>query len=137
MSRKMGLDLGDVNIGIAFSDPMGMFASGFENYRRRGLELDLDYIVSLIKQKEVDTIVVGLPLNMDGTKGERVEKTYAFCENLSQKTEVPIVYVDERLTTVSAQKLLISADVRREKRKTVVDKIAACIILQSYLDKKS
>ena len=91
----------------------------------------------LIKQKEVDTIVVGLPLNMDGTKGVRVEKTYAFCENLSQKTEVPIVYVDERLTTVSAQKLLISADVRREKRKTVVDKIAACIILQSYLDKKS
>ena len=137
MSRKMGLDLGDVNIGIAFSDPLCMFASGFENYRRRELELDLDYIVDLIKQKDVDTIVVGLPLNMDGTKGERVEKTYAFCEELAKKTKIPIVYVDERLTTVSAQKLLISADVRREKRKTVVDKIAACIILQSYLDKKS
>ena len=74
---------------------------------------------------------------MDGTKGERVEKTYAFCEELAKKTDVPIAYIDERLTTVSAQKLLISADVRREKRKTVVDKIAASIILQSYLDKKS
>ena len=137
MSRKMGLDLGDVNIGIAFSDPLCMFASGFENYRRRGLELDLDYIVSLIKQKDVDTIVVGLPLNMDGTKGIRVEKTYEFCAELAKKTDVPIEYMDERLTTVSAQKLLISADVRREKRKTVVDKIAASIILQSYLDKKS
>lgn len=136
MSRKMGLDLGDVNIGIAFSDPLCMFASGFENYRRRELNLDLDYIVSLVKQKDVDTIVVGLPLNMDGTKGERVQKTYDFCAELAKKTDVPIVYVDERLTTVSAQKLLISADVRREKRKTVVDKIAACIILQSYLDRK-
>ena len=137
MSRKMGLDLGDVNIGIAFSDPLGMFASGFENYRRRGLEIDLDYIARLIKQKDVDTVVVGLPLNMDGTKGVRVEKTYEFCDALSKKTDVPIEFMDERLTTVSAQKLLISADVRREKRKTVVDKIAACIILQSYLDKKA
>ncbi len=137
MARKMGLDLGDVNIGIAFSDPLCMFASGFENYRRRSLDLDLDYIVSLVQQKNVDTIVVGLPLNMDGTKGERVEKTYAFCAELAKKTDVPIEYIDERLTTVSAQKILIAADVRREKRKTVVDKIAASIILQSYLDKKS
>ena len=74
---------------------------------------------------------------MDGTKGERVEKTYAFCAELAKKTSVPIEYIDERLTTVSAQKFLISAGVRREKRKTVVDKIAACIILQSYLDKKA
>lgn len=136
MSRKMGLDLGNVNIGIAFSDPLGMFASGFVNYRRRQLEQDLQYIADLAAEKQVDTIVVGLPKNMDGTDGERVQFTYDFCDELKKFTSIPIVYQDERLTTVSAEKLLISADVRREKRKTVIDEVAASIILQSYLDKK-
>ncbi len=136
MSRKMGLDLGNVNIGIAFSDPLGMFASGFVNYRRRELGQDLQYIADLAAEKQVDTIVVGLPKNMDGTDGERVQFTYDFCDELKKFTSIPIVYQDERLTTVSAEKLLISADVRREKRKTVIDEVAASIILQSYLDKK-
>ncbi len=136
MARKMGLDLGNVNIGIAFSDPMAMFASGFVNYRRRSLEQDLRYIADMAKDKGVDTIVVGLPKNMDGTDGERVQFTYDFCAELKKYTSIPIVYQDERLTTVSAEKLLISADVRREKRKKVIDEVAASIILQNYLDKK-
>lgn len=136
MARKMGLDLGNVNIGIAFSDPMAMFASGFVNYRRRSLEQDLRYIADMAKDKGVDTIVVGLPKNMDGTDGERVQFTYDFCAELQKYTSIPIVYQDERLTTVSAEKLLISADVRREKRKKVIDEVAASIILQNYLDKK-
>ncbi len=136
MPRKMGLDLGDAHIGIAFSDPLCMFASGFENYKRVSLEQDLRYIASLVKEKDVDTIVVGLPKNMDGSSGVRVQFTYDFCGELKKYTSVPIVYQDERLTTVSAEKMLISADVRREKRKQVIDKVAASIILQNYLDKK-
>ncbi len=136
MARKMGLDLGNVNIGIAFSDPLGMFASGFISYRRQNLEQDLKYLADLVAEKDVDTIVVGLPKNMDGTCGERVQFTYDFCEQLQKVTNAKIVYQDERLTTVSAEKLLISADVRREKRKKVIDEVAASIILQNYLDKK-
>lgn len=136
MARKIGLDLGDVNIGIAFSDPLCMFASGFVNYRRQSLEKDLQYIADLVKEKDVDTIVVGLPKNMDGTDGVRVEFTYNFTNELKRYTDVPIVYQDERLSTVSAEKMLISADVSREKRKKVIDKVAASIILQNYLDKK-
>ncbi len=136
MARKIGLDLGDVNIGIAFSDPLCMFASGFVNYRRQSLEKDLQYIADLVKEKDVDTIVVGLPKNMDGTDGTRVEFTYNFTNELKKYTDVPIVYQDERLSTVSAEKMLISADVSREKRKKVIDKVAASIILQNYLDKK-
>ncbi len=136
MPRKMGLDLGDVNIGIAFSDPLCMFASGYDNYRRRDLTTDLDYIAGLIKDKDVDTVVVGLPINMDGTSGPRVQKTREFCEELAKVTDAKIEYMDERLSTVSAQKMLISADVSRENRKKVIDKVAASIILQNYLDKK-
>ena len=136
MARKMGLDLGNVNIGIAFSDPLGMFASGFINYRRQSMEQDLKYLADLIVEKEVDTIVVGLPKNMDGTCGERVQFTYDFCDKLKEYTQAKIVFQDERLTTVSAEKLLISADVRREKRKKVIDEVAASIIRQNYLDKK-
>ncbi|MBQ7977643.1 MAG: Holliday junction resolvase RuvX [Clostridia bacterium] len=136
MARKMGLDLGNVNIGIAFSDPLGMFASGFLNYRRQSLEQDLQYLADLVKEKDVDTIVVGLPKNMDGSDGERVKFTYDFCEKLASSTPAQIVYQDERLSTVSAEKMLIEADVRRDKRKQVIDKVAASIILQNYLDKK-
>lgn len=136
MPRKMGLDLGDVNIGIAFSDPLGMFASGYENYRRKNLNSDLEYIAGLVQDKDVDTIVIGLPINMDGTSGPRAQHTKEFADELSKCVTTKIEFIDERLTTVSAQKLLISADVRREDRKKVVDKVAASIILQSYLDKK-
>ena len=133
--RKIALDYGEKKIGIAYSDIMGIIASGYDTLIRKSLHEDLEAIANVIKEKQADTLVVGLPINMDGTHGERVDKTHAFCEELKKVINIPIVFIDERLTTVSAEKLLISASVRREKRKTVIDKVAAMIILQSYLDK--
>lgn len=134
--RKLGLDFGDARIGLALSDPLGIFASGLETYHRKNLDADLQYIANLIKEKQVDTVVAGLPINMDGSMGPRVEKTKEFCQKLQEVCEVKIEYLDERLTTVAAEKMLIQADVRREDRKKVIDKVAATIILQSFLDRK-
>ena len=134
--RKMGIDYGEVRIGVAFSDLLGIIATGYETYVRKNIETDLQHFKDLVVSQQVDKIIMGLPLNMDGTEGERVEFTYSFCDELKKYTTLPIVYQDERLTTVSAEKLLISADVRREKRKKVIDEVAASIILQNYLDKK-
>ncbi len=135
--RKMALDLGDARIGIAQSDIMGIIANGLETLNRTNLQADLNHIANLVKTNQVDTIVLGLPINMDGSKGERVEKTYQFANELKNvlPSGVKIEYIDERLTTVSAERILLQADVRRDKRKMVIDKMAATIILQSYLDK--
>lgn len=133
--RKMALDVGDVRIGIATSDPMGIIAGAGETYRRTDTDKDFEYFSRYAKEKECDTIVIGLPLNMDGTEGDRVVKTREFAEKLGKFTDLKIVFQDERLSTVSAEKMLIESGVRREKRKNVVDKVAATIILQSYLDR--
>lgn len=132
--RKMALDYGEVRIGIAFSDLLNIIANGYETYTRTELQQDIDYLASLAKEKEVDTIILGLPKNMDGSEGERAEATREFGKLLGEKTNLPIKYLDERLTSVSAEKLLIQADMRREKRKQVIDKLSATIILQNYLD---
>ena len=132
--RKMALDYGEVRIGIAFSDLLNIIANGYETYTRKDLETDLEYLNKLCVEKQVDTIVLGLPINMDGTEGERAEATREFAKKLQEKTNLPIKFLDERLTSVSAEKLLIEADMRREKRKQVIDKISATIILQNYLD---
>lgn len=132
--KTMALDLGERRIGIALSDLMGIIASGLETYERKNVELDCKYISDLISKHNVKEIVVGLPKNMDGTSGDRVNKTYEFCEVLKKYTNEKIVFYDERLTTVAAEKLLIKADVSRQKRKTVIDKLAATIILQDYLN---
>lgn len=134
--RKIALDVGDVRIGVATSDPMGIIAGGYETFTRtKSLNKDLKYLASLIKQKECDTIIIGLPLNMDGSEGDRVRIVRDFAENLKKHTDIEIVYQDERLSTISAEKSLIEGGMRREKRKKVIDKVAATIILQSYLDK--
>ena len=134
--RKMSLDLGDRRIGVATSDLLGLIANPLETYTRSSLKADIEHIAKLVKDHEVDCIVLGLPINMDGTEGERVEKSREFGRILSENIpNVKIDYMDERWTTVSAEKMLIEADVSREKRKTVIDKVAATIILQSYLDK--
>ncbi len=134
--RKIALDIGTVRIGIATSDPMGIIAGGYETYNRtKDMEKDLKYIAELAKSKQCDTFVLGLPLNMDGTEGEKVAEIRDFAEKLSQYTDIKIVFQDERLSTISAQKFLIESGLRREKRKNVVDKVAATIILQSYLDR--
>ena len=136
MKRKVALDIGDVRIGVAVSDMLGITANPRETYVRKGhtLEEDIAYFVKYAKAEDADAFVIGLPLNMDGTEGPRVEVTREFGNALKEASGLDIIYVDERLTTVSAESLLISADVRREKRKTVIDKVAATIILQSYLD---
>ena len=135
--RKMALDYGEVRIGVAFSDLLNIIANGYETYTRRDLDADLNYLTQLAREHEVDEIVMGLPINMDGTEGERVQATRAFGEKLQKVSGLKISYIDERLTSVSAERLLISADVRRENRKKVIDKISATIILQNYLDKLS
>jgi putative Holliday junction resolvase len=134
--RKLALDVGDVRIGFATSDIMGIIASGYETYTRKGAPKDYEYIRDFCKNNQVDTIVIGLPVNMDGTEGDRVTITRQFAEELKEYTgDRKIVFQDERLTTVQAERMLIQGGVRREKRKKVIDKVAATIILQSYLDK--
>lgn len=132
--RKMALDYGEVRIGIAFSDMLNIIANGYETYVRKDLQTDLNYLADLAKQKEADTIILGLPMNMDGSEGERAEATRAFGEALGKISGLNIKYLDERLTSASAERLLIEADMRREKRKQVIDKVSATIILQNYLD---
>jgi len=135
--RVMALDYGEVRIGIAMSDVTRFLASGYENYTRVGLQKDCEHIAEIIKNNNVRLLVIGLPINMNGTKGERVDKTYQFADELSKYVDVKIDYLDERLTSISAEKILISADVSRKKRKDVLDKLSATIILQDYLDANS
>ena len=132
--RVMALDYGDVRIGVALSDVTRFLASGYENYTRVNLETDCKHIAEIISNNNVKVVVLGLPLNMDGSAGVRVEKTKEFAEELKKYTTASIDFLDERLTSVSAEKILISADVSRKKRKQVLDKLSATIILQDYLD---
>ncbi len=134
--RKIALDVGDVRIGIATSDPMGIIASGYETYTKtKSEEKDFTYFSELAKQKLCDTFVLGLPINMDGTEGPRAIMVREFGEKLKKYTDIKVVFQDERLSTVSAEKALIEGGMRREQRKKVIDKVAASIILQSYLDR--
>ena len=134
--RKIALDIGDVRIGIALSDPGSIIAGGEETFiRTKNIASDLKYIANIAKTKDCDTFVLGYPINMDGTIGERAEKVKAFGAELAKYTDIKIEYHDERWSTVSAEKMLIESGVRRENRKGVIDKVAATIILQSYLDK--
>ena len=132
--RYMGIDLGDVRVGIAVSDIMGMVAGALETYRRKGDGSDFKYIAELIKQQNVGVAVIGLPLNMDGTKGPRALMAEEWGGQLAAYTDAKIVYQDERLTTVTSERVLIESGMRREKRKNVIDRVAATVILQTYLD---
>lgn len=134
--RIMGLDVGDKTIGVAVSDLMGITAQGVKTVRRVGKKKDIEELKAIIKERQVNKIVSGLPKNMNGTLGPQGEKVIKFCELLEQETSIKIEYWDERLSTVAAERSLIEADVRREKRKKVIDMLAAVIILQGYLDSK-
>lgn len=134
--RIMGLDVGDRTIGVAVSDALGWTAQGVEVIRRTSLARDLARLQELVDMHEVVSFVVGLPKNMNGTIGPQGEKVLEFVEKLKGNFDLPVMLWDERLTTVAAQKTLIAADVRRDKRKKVVDKMAAALILQGYLDSK-
>ncbi|GIP50446.1 putative Holliday junction resolvase [compost metagenome] len=135
--KIMGLDYGDRRIGVAVSDSLGWTAQGLETIERRREGSEFERIAELVKQHEVEEIVVGLPKNMNGTIGPRGEICMAFAEELRGRFNLPVHLWDERLTTVSAQRTLLEADVSRKKRKGVVDKMAASLILQNYLDSKS
>lgn len=135
--RALGLDVGDKRIGIAVSDLLGITAQGLPTLERIEEESDIQTLVNIIKEKEVDKVIVGLPRNMNGTYGPQSEKVKAFISLLKDRVEAEFVFWDERLTTVAAQRTLLQGDVSRKKRKKVVDKLAAVMILQSYLDRIS
>ncbi|MEF3303081.1 Holliday junction resolvase RuvX [Paenibacillus sp. GYB003] len=137
MGRTMGLDYGDKTIGVAISDELGWTAQGVEVIRRRKPEDDMERLRQLSAEYGVTNIVVGLPKNMNNTVGPRGELCIAFSESLRESLRLPVSMWDERLSTVSAQRTLLEADVSRKKRKQVVDKMAAAIILQNYLDSNS
>lgn len=134
--RIMGLDIGDKTIGVAVSDLMGMTAQGIKTIKRTSKKNDIEEIKQIIKEKQVKLIVSGLPKNMNGTVGPQGEKVQKFCELIKEETGLEIEFWDERLTTVAAEKTLITADVSRKKRKNVIDMMAAVLILQGYLDFK-
>lgn len=138
--RIMGLDFGSKTVGVAVSDSLLLTAQGVEIIRRKDenkLRQTLARIEELIEEYEVTEIVLGLPKNMNATEGIRVELTNEFKEKLERRTGLPVTMWDERLTTVSADKIMMEAGVRRENRKEYVDKIAAMLILQGYLDWKN
>ena len=135
--RILGLDYGSKTVGVAVSDPLGFTAQGAEIIRRKSenkMRQTLARIEELIAQYQVEEIVLGLPKNMNNTLGDRAEKSLELKETLERRTGLPVVMWDERLTTVSANRVLMETGVRRENRKEHVDEIAAVFILQGYLD---
>ena len=137
--RVMGLDYGSKTIGVAISDPLGLTAQGIEIIRREEenkLRKSLRRIEELIKEYQVEEIVLGFPKNMNNTIGERAEKSLQLKETLERRCKLPVIMWDERLTTVEANRTLMESKVRRENRSKYVDMIAAVFILQGYLDSK-
>lgn len=134
MERILGLDVGDKTIGVAVSDLLQITAQGVTTIRREGKKKDFLELKGLIDEYNIKKIVVGLPKNMDGSIGPQSEKVIKFAEKIKNKFGIEIIYIDERLTTVSAERILIEGDVRRENRKKLIDKVAATYILQFYLD---
>lgn len=134
LMRIMGLDIGSHTIGVAISDELGITAQGLKTLRRKSMDEDFKEIAGIIRQFEIEKIVVGLPKNMDGTLGRQAEIVLKWMKVLKDKIPVPVVTWDERLSTVGASKVLLEADLSRRKRKKVIDKVAAVLILQGYLD---
>ena len=132
--KILGIDYGERRTGIAKSDLLGITAQGIGTVKHKTPEEALEQIVEIIKSEQPEKIVLGMPKNMDGSVGFRGEATKKFAEMLKEKTDVPIIFWDERLTTVSAIRTLNERNVRGEKRKNVIDTVAAAYILQNYLD---
>ena len=130
-----GLDLGDKTIGVALSDLRRQVATPIEVIRREKFTLDAARLLALLQARGAAGIVLGLPLNMDGSAGPRVQATQAFARNLEKLTDLPICYWDERLSTVAAERALLEADTSRKRRKEVIDQVAAGYILQGVLDR--
>ena len=136
--RVMGLDVGSKTVGVAISDPLGFTAQGVEIIKidEEAEEFGFDRLGELVEEYKVDKFVVGLPKNMNNTEGPRVEASKAYGNKIKEIFGIPVDYQDERLTTVQAERMLVEqADVSRGKRKKVIDKLAAQLILQNYLDR--
>ncbi len=133
--RLMGLDLGTKTIGIALSDLSQSVATPTETLKRKKFTADAAYIVSLATEQDVQALIIGLPLNMDGSEGPRAQATRAFARNMRQHTDLPVVFWDERLSTVAVERTLLEADASRKRRGEVIDKMAAGYILQGALDR--
>lgn len=142
--RKIALDVGDKTIGIALSDELGITAQGLMTYERQSIKKDTNKIVELAREYDCDTVVIGLPINLDGSDSIQTEKVRAFRQKLENKFKstgnglqnVVFDWEDERYSTVIAEEVLIAANLSREERKKVIDKQAAVVILQGYLDRK-
>jgi putative Holliday junction resolvase len=134
VTRILALDVGEKTVGLATCDPLGIAITPRETLRRDGSEMDR--ITEMVRVEEIDEIVVGLPISLDGTLGPAARKMLEFVEQLRARVTIPVETCDERLTTVEAERLLIQADTRRAKRRQVIDQVAACLILQDYLNQK-
>ena len=135
MVAVVGLDLGTVTLGVAVSDSLLSVATPLETIKRKKFTLDANALLVIMAKRSVGAIVLGLPLNMDGSEGPRVQSTRAFARNLSRLTDVPIAFWDERLSTVAAERALLEADTSRKRRAEVIDHVAAGYILQGALDR--
>lgn len=137
--RILGLDVGSKTVGVAVSDEMGWTAQGIETIKinEERQQFGLDRLGEIIKEYQVESVVIGLPKNMNGTIGPRGEASQHFADMVQEEFGLPIILWDERLSTVAAERVLLSADVSRKKRKQVIDKMAAVMILQGYLDSKN
>lgn len=135
MDRLIGLDVGDKTIGVAVSDLLMITAQGVTTIRRKNLKADLAELKKIIDEYDVKKIIVGLPKMMDGSIGIQGDKVLAFTKKMKSVIDLPVDFQDERLTTALSEKILISADVKRNKRKQVIDKLAAVEILSTYIDR--
>ena len=135
--RILGLAVGQKTIGVAISDPLGFTAQGITTIRREKKVKDIEEVKKICKEYNVETIVIGLPKNMDNSIGFAGEKIMEFSQLIKEEVDIPIEFWDERLTTVAAHRAMLEADLSRGKRKKIVDKIAATYILQGYLDRLS
>lgn len=134
--RILGLDVGDKTIGVAVCDELGITAQALKTIRRKAILSDLNVLDEIIREYEAECLVIGIPINMNGTLGPAARKVMNFAEKL-KVFNIPVIEQDERLTTMMAEKIMIQGDVRREKRKKVIDQVAAALILQGYLDRRA
>jgi putative Holliday junction resolvase len=133
----MGLDVGTKTVGVAVSDELGLTGQAVTTVRRTNLRADLDALANLAQERGVDQLVVGLPMNMDGSEGPSAQMARALGDKLAKRTSLPLAYWDERLTTREAQRTLLEADVSRARRRKVIDQVAAALILQGWLDARA
>lgn len=131
--RILALDVGDRRVGLAASDPMGIIASGLPTLHRKSIQYDMEFIKKAIDEKDIKVIVVGLPLNMNGTKGPQAEKTIVYADEIRKIFDGEIVFRDERLTSVGAHNVMHESGLKRKKHKGKVDELAAVLILQNYM----